>query len=156
MAIHIAEAEVTIAGRRLPLRRVKTIFEDQSLTKQSFTKDSDIRTILQKYVKTGVLGDPNRVPLYGDFTHTADDFVNSVNTVTEVRAWFDAQPAKVREHFQNDPLRCLEFVQKAENAQKAEEMGLKKKTEKPEVKPDPAGLETKPKVVTKEKTQKES
>jgi len=149
--IHIAEAEVTIAGRRLPLRRVQTVFEDPSLTKQSFTKDSDIRTILQKYVKTGILGDPLKTPLYGDFTHTTEDFVNSVNTVTQVRAWFDAQPAKVREHFQNDPLRCLEIVQKAENSHEAEKMGLKKAQEKPEIKPDPAGLETKPKVVTQEK-----
>ena len=155
MAIHIAEAEVTIAGRRIPLRRVKTVFEDITRTKQSFTKDSDIRTILQKYVKTGILGDPNRKPMYGDFTTTAEDFVNSVNKVTEVRAWFDAQPAKVREHFQNDPLRCLEFVQKAENKAKAEELGLKKKEAAPEIKPDPAGLETKPKTVTTEKTKQD-
>lgn len=151
--IHISEAEVTIAGRRLPLRRVKIEFTDQSRTKQSFTKDSDIRTILQKYVKTGVLGDPLRKPMYGDFTTTADDFIASVNKVTEVRAWFDAQPAKIREHFQNDPLRCLEFVQKAENKAEAEKLGLKKAEPKVELKADLAGLETKPKVVTTEKTQ---
>jgi len=126
----ISEINVTVAGRRMPLRRVQLICEDPSLTKQSpFTKQSDIRYIIEKATKTGVLEVNSKTPKYGDFSGvTPDNYLDSLNKVTETKNRFMYLPAKTRERFQNDPAKLLSFLADASNNEEAMDLGLRPET----------------------------
>jgi len=117
----------TIPGRRGHNTRVLHINEEPSLTKQSFKKDTQIRNILIRYAKTGVLGDPTRKPLWGDFTDT-EKFENSLNLVANVRSQFSQLSAEVRSRFQNDPVELLTFLSDKKNDIEAVKLGLKNKS----------------------------
>lgn len=116
-------AETTIPGRRAPARRVQLICEDPSLTKQSFVKDSSIRRILEKYVKTGILGDPTRTPIFGDFSNT--DYQSGLDLVANVKSQFERLPVKTRERFKNDPSNLLDFLADEKNFDEAVKLGLR-------------------------------
>lgn len=120
----IANVEVLIAGRRMPLNRVKLICEDPSLTKQSpFTDNANIKNILAKYAKTGILGDPTRTPIFGDFSET--DYVKSLNYVAQIKSDFEALPVQTRQRFKNDPTEMLAFLADEKNTDEAVKLGLR-------------------------------
>lgn len=129
-------SENVIPGRRAAARRVQLICEDPSLTKQSFTKSSDIREMLVKYAKTGILGDPSRTPIFGDFSRT--DFVESMNLVASVKSQFENLPVVIRDRFQNDPAEMLEFLADEKNNDEAVRLGLRKAPEPHTIKDDPS------------------
>jgi len=116
-----------LAGRRGHNTRVQLITEGPSLTKQSPKKDTEIRTILKRYAKTGVLGDPTRQPIWGDFTDP-EKFENDMMLVANIRSQFATLPSKVRGRFQNDPVELLTFLQDKKNDKEAVELGLKPPT----------------------------
>lgn len=116
-----------LPGRRTPIRRVQLICDDPSLTKQAFTPTTDIRNILQKYAKTGILGDPNRTPIFGDFSDT--EYVNSLNLVSNIKSQFEFLPAKTRERFKNDPAELLAFLGDEKNNDEAVKLGLRQAPE---------------------------
>lgn len=133
----ISEIEVQVAGRRMPLRRVQLICPEPSLTKQHFVKDADIRTILARYAKTGILGDPTRKPIFGDFSQT--DYEVSLNAVAHVKSNFELLAAPLRGRFNNDPAQLLAFIADPANKEEAIKLGLKKPDpEVPPVTPPPA------------------
>lgn len=119
----ISNVEVQVAGRRMPLNRVKTICEEPSLTKQSFTESTSIRKILERYAKTGILGDPSRTPIFGDFSKT--DFVASLNLVSGIKSGFEKLNVRTRERFKNDPAELLEFLADEKNNDEAIKLGLR-------------------------------
>jgi len=123
-----------LPGRRGHNTRVQTINEEPSRTKQSFKKDTEIKTILRKYAKTGVLGDPTKKPLWGDFTNT-QQFEDNLNLVANVRSQFAQLPASVRGRFKNDPVQLLDFLQDSANDKEAVELGLKNASVLPKPKP---------------------
>lgn len=100
-----------------------------SKTKQSFAKDADINTIMDRYRRTGFLIDPtvprSRRPFYGDFT-SMPDFHENESRIAQVRAEFMRLPSDVRAMFDNDPAKVLDFISKPENDVKAVELGLKR------------------------------
>nr|DAE25653.1 MAG TPA: Scaffold protein [Microviridae sp. ctMIi2] len=128
----IANIEVQIAGRRMPLNRVKLICEDPSLTKQSpFTDQANIKNILAKYAKTGILGDPTRTPIYGDFSQT--EYTKSLNLVANIKTAFELQPVTIRQRFKNDPGEMLAFLSDEANNDEAIKLGLREKPAPPEI-----------------------
>ena len=64
-----------------------------------------------------------RVPQYVDFEETFD-FHSSMNVIRAAEEAFNAMPAEVRDRFQNDPGRFLEFANDASNYEEALKMGL--------------------------------
>lgn len=123
----IATVEVLVAGRRMPLNRVKLICEDPSLTKQSpFTDQANIKNILAKYAKTGILGDPTRKPIYGDFSNP-ETYEEALNLVANVKSGFENQPVDIRQRFKNDPGEMLSFLADEKNNEEAYKLGLKQR-----------------------------
>lgn len=122
----ISEVEVTIAGRNIKLNRVQLICNDPSLTQQNFTKTTDIKTILAKYAKTGILGDPTRKPIFGDFSRT--DYETKLNDVANIKSQFEHLPAKTRERFNNNAGEMLDFLSDTKNDSEAVKLGLKDKS----------------------------
>ena len=63
------------------------------------------------------------MPPFVDFEETFD-FQSSMNVIRAAEEAFAAMPADVRDRFQNDPGRFLEFANDASNYDEAVKMGL--------------------------------
>lgn len=97
-----------------------------SKTQQSFKDECDINLIMARYRSTGVMPPPGRSPpvaQFGDFA-SAPDFMEAQNTLLRAQASFDSLPVKVRDRFNYDPVKFLEFLSDAKNADEAEALGL--------------------------------
>lgn len=111
------------------------------MTKQSFSDECDINNILRRYEKTGQL--PDRIkenPRYGDFSQPFD-YQESLNIVIHAQEQFSLLSARVRERFNNDPQKFLEFTADPENLPEMVELGLAEKRQtnqtNNEILPDP-------------------
>ena len=96
---------------------------EDAVTQQCFKDECDINILLAKYAVTGQLPENVRVPQYVDF-EVAFDFQSSMNVIRAAEEAFNAMPAEVRDRFQNDPGRFLEFANDAANYEEALKMGL--------------------------------
>lgn len=94
-----------------------------SLTKQSFRDETDINLIVKRFMVTGELPPPKRMPSFGDFEGTFD-FQTSLNAVTEAREAFYSMPAEVRARFNNNPQLLMEFLDDGRNKDEAIRLGL--------------------------------
>ena len=93
----------------------------KSRTKQSFAKQCDINNILGKAARTGTISHLSRYqPVYGDFSNW--DYNEALNKVAEAKSMFQELPAEVRDEFQNDPGRFLDFVNTPANQGKLAEL----------------------------------
>lgn len=95
-----------------------------SLVKPEFQNESDINLIMERFNKTGQL--PEMIqsnPQYGDFSSAAD-YQEAMNIVLLAQDQFDALPAHVRDRFQNDPEKFLEFTSDTKNIPEMVTMGL--------------------------------
>ena len=95
---------------------------DASLTQQQF-KEADINTIVNRFLKTGVLPTPNIFPQYVDFEGVFD-YQSAMNLVRAADESFLRMDAKVRARFNNSPQEFLEFFANPENTQEAIRLGL--------------------------------
>lgn len=109
---------------------------DEAITQQSFKEDCDINVILKRFAVTGELPDNVRVPQYVDFEETFD-FMSSMNVIRAAEEAFAAMPAVVRDRFNNDPAKFVEFANDASNYDEALKLGLV--VSRP-ISPDPESL----------------
>jgi phage internal scaffolding protein len=96
---------------------------DDSLTQQQFKDEADINTIVNRFLKTGVLPTPNTFPQYVDFEGVFD-YQSAMNLVRAADESFLRMDAKVRSRFNNSPQEFLEFFANPANAQEAIRLGL--------------------------------
>ena len=96
---------------------------DPSLTQQQFKEESDINTIVDRFMKSGVLPTPVNMPQYVDFEGIFD-FQSAMNAVRAADENFMRMDAKVRARFNNSPQEFLEFFANPENTQEAIRLGL--------------------------------
>jgi phage internal scaffolding protein len=96
---------------------------DASLTQQQFAEEADINTIVNRFLKTGVLPTPNSFPQYVDFEGVFD-YQSAMNLVRAADESFMRMDAKVRARFNNSPQEFLEFFANPENSQEAIRLGL--------------------------------
>ena len=116
---------------------------DSSLTHQSFKEECDINTIMRRFAVTGELPDNIRVPQYQEFDGVFD-FQTAMNLVRTSQEAFEAMPATVRDRFNNDPARFMDFVNDADNYDEALKMGIVNPRPKPVETPAPAPVEAPP------------
>lgn len=115
----------------------KTVPADRSLTNQADMDAADINKIMARYEKTGVLIDPlgvERKPMYGDFTEIKT-YHETLSAVRRAETAFGKLSAKVRNRFDNDPQKLIDFLEDPENNREAVELGLKDKSFLPPVPP---------------------
>lgn len=94
-----------------------------SMTQQHFKEECDVNNILAKFVRTGVLPANCRPGDYFDCSNI-QDYQDCLNRVIEAQDHFNALPAGLRKHFQNDPGNFLEFIENPDNLQRGIEIGL--------------------------------
>lgn len=102
-------------------------FTEESMTQQHFKDECDINRIMERYQETGVLIDPmtgtRRQPMFGEFDSEFDlrDAMDKINMAYEQ---FNQLPSRIRERFDNSPVKLLEFLRDADNYDEAVELGL--------------------------------
>lgn len=102
------------------------IFHWPSLAQQHFKEECDINNIIARYEQTGVLVDPTlpgRNFEFGDYS-AVQDYQDSLNYVIEAREMFDSLPSKLRERFNYDPSKLLQFLADESNRDEAIRLGL--------------------------------
>jgi len=96
---------------------------DDSLTQQQFKDESDINTIVDRFLKSGVLPTAASMPQYVDYEGVFD-FQSAMNVVKAADDNFMRLDAKVRARFNNSPQAFLEFFANPDNAEEAVRLGL--------------------------------
>ena len=115
------------------------IFEDESLTKQSFKDECDINVIMRHWSNEGIATHLNgRQARYEDFSNV-QDYHTSLNLVIKAQEVFDELPASLRARFENDPGQFLDFVGDPANIDEMVDLGL---VARPNVKSDLADTST--------------
>lgn len=106
--------------------RVKEPFytEGESLTQQHMQKECDIREIIKKHDRTGIINHVNRgVAQYGDYSEV-NEYREALDLVNNAMGSFMELPADIRKAFNNDPGEFFEFATNPDNASAMVELGL--------------------------------
>lgn len=97
----------------------------ESLTQQHFKQELDIKNVIRKYDRTGLIQNVTKaVAQYGDFTHAVNEYSDALNLVINAQNNFLALPSEIREKFGNDPGQFLEAVQDPARKEEMQAMGL--------------------------------
>lgn len=94
--------------------------KDVSLTQQSFGYETDINNIVKGMVPTTV---NNKQPLFG-VKIDPNSYTEALNVIADAKSKFEELPSHVRQEFDNDPHKLLEFVNDDKNYDKAVKLGL--------------------------------
>lgn len=106
--------------------RERVGFETQgeSLTQQHFAKEADIKNIIKKHDRTGIISHVARgIAQYGDYSEI-NEFREALDLVNSAEASFMELPSDVRAYFHNDAGEFFEFANDPKNAEKMVELGL--------------------------------
>lgn len=111
-----------------------TVNNEPSMTRQEFSEECDINTIMARYEETGVVSHINkREPMYIDFTMLPGDLAGMLAQLKLGEDAFMSLPASVRKEFDNNAINFVDFASDPENLDKMREWGLAP----PEKQPDP-------------------
>ena len=111
----------TAYGKKLRV----AIATGDGLTEQNHKDETDINNIVRKYNKTGLIDHLNQFEKqYGDMT--GFDYQDAMNTVAAANTMFEGLPSAIRNQFDNDPAKFINFVDDENNQEKLVEMGLAK------------------------------
>lgn len=111
-------------GREIRRERVTLDCEGEGRTKQSFTEQCNINNIMARYRRTGEFTHvASTVAAFGDFSNVGD-FKEAVDAIAGATREFMRIPAEIRDRFDNDPARFVEFVLDEANAEEVVELGL--------------------------------
>lgn len=117
----------------------------ESLTQQHFAKETDIKEIIRKHDRTGIIQHVARgVAQYGDYSEV-NEYREALDMVNSANASFMALPAEVRKQFDNDAGMFFEFATNPENAEKMVQLGLAEVPPSPQVEAEPAKKSPRPK-----------
>ena len=119
-------------------------FEKPSLTKQSFTKECNVNTIMEKYQKTGAIEHVNKNEASYGYA-SGQDFSEAMAIIATGKTMFEELPSSIRTKFQNDPAQFLDFVQDPNNLEEMRKLGLatqKSKTTPPDPLAKPQNVAT--------------
>lgn len=106
--------------------------EGESLTQQHMAQEADIRHIIRKHDRTGLITHVARgVATYGDFSEV-NEYREALDIVRNAGQSFMQLPAEIRKQFNNDPGEFFEFATDPANSEKMVELGLKEAPPSPE------------------------
>lgn len=119
-----------MAAKSIPFRvaferkRYPIVFDQPSLTKQSFKDECDVNFILAKYERTGLVDHISR--FQGDYSDVTDtvDLHTALNIVRDANDAFASLPSNIRKRFNNDPAHFMDFVSDPENRDEMISLGL--------------------------------
>lgn len=108
-------------------RRVQTKILGKSKTVQSQKKETEIQNIIHRYKTTGQFTHVrDSLPQYGDAS-TVTDYKSAMDSVQQAQNAFSELPSEIRNRFENDPGKLIEFLADQKNLNEAIELGLVEK-----------------------------
>lgn len=115
-----------ISIRENGTKRVRTINSLPTLTQQQFKDQSDINKIMERYERTGTVTHLRNAAqgVYADLT-TLPSYHEAMQTIVKANDAFDEVPASIRNKFDNDPQKLIDFLKDDKNNKEAVELGLK-------------------------------
>lgn len=125
-----------ISARKNGSRRVQTETPGESRTQQHLHEQTKMSSILARYDRTGQFNHVNVSPgMYGDFTQY-QDLRSNIEKVRSAQAQFDQIPAQIRNKFDNDPTRLVEYLSNPSNLDEAESLGFLVRRQEPKKSPN--------------------
>lgn len=106
--------------------RQRVFFPEVGRTKPEFKESCDVNYILKKYKMTGTW-DMVGSPLYGDYSDVVD-YQEACNIQIRAQEQFENLPSELRNRFQNDPSKFLEYVNDEKNNEEMWRLGLLNKS----------------------------
>lgn len=97
--------------------------EDKTLAQQQFRDECDINVLFARYLESGEMPQIQETLSYGNFEGIFD-FQTAMNAVRDAEGMFTQLPARIKNRFDNDPQRLLEFMSDPKNRDEAEFLGL--------------------------------
>lgn len=119
-----------------PKLRVFAPSADDGRTKQAFREESEIKNIIKKYQRTGLLEFRESNPTYQDLE--AIDFHEAMNIVTKAQEMFEDLPSSMRKRLGNDPAEFVDLVTNPARIEESIALGLRQKPEAPTSAPEPS------------------
>lgn len=100
-------------------RRVYTENLEPSMTDQQWKDDCDVNHIMSRYVKTGHLTHLQKKPgMYADLSKITD-LVGAYEDIHQAEEAFMALPSRLRNKFDNDPVKLVQYLQDPKNLEEA-------------------------------------
>ena len=100
-----------------------TISDAPSCTEQSHKDECDINRILHDYTRTGFMQHARQhAGQYDDVS--AVDYETALNTVAQTKSMFESLPSAIRQEFDQNVSKFLDFVQDPSNAPELAERGI--------------------------------
>lgn len=98
--------------------------KDKGFTVQADRSDADINLIIARLEKGANLARLNsKEPFYGDVSHISG-LADALIKVQEANDLFNGFDARLRERFDNDPVKFVQFFEDPKNIPEAIELGL--------------------------------
>lgn len=105
-------------------KRVITDYtQEPSLTKSEFKDECDINNVVARALRTGVLPGVDREALYGDFSEVTD-YATAQVKIAEAKQSFEQLPSDIKEQFDNDVTKLLDWIDNPDNEEEAIKLGL--------------------------------
>lgn len=111
-------------------RRVRTLVEGETRTKQSMKDETDINLIVRQYNRNGIITHlSQKMPSYDDMAHDnvighTMDLHAAMNFVKAAESAFMELPPELRKRFDNDPVKFVTFCDDPENQDEMVKLGL--------------------------------
>jgi len=106
-----------------PRVRHAITFPSQGRTKQEFAAECDINNIMSRYLKTGIIDHVrDSAPQFLDASPL--EFQEAMQIVAQAETLFEELPSSIRERFENDATKLLEFVHDPANIAESVTMGF--------------------------------
>lgn len=97
--------------------------KDPTLTQQHFKDEVDINTIVERFGLTGEMPQLQQLPSYGDYSGIFD-YQTAMNAVRAADESFMNLPAKIRNRFDNNPQKFVDFCEDDDNKEEAYKLGI--------------------------------
>lgn len=91
--------------------------------KQEFKDDADINSIMRKFQKTGAI-DHAKIHQGSYGISTGQNLQEAMTLVKNAETMFNDLPSSIRNKFENEPSRFLDYVQDPSNASEAKKLGI--------------------------------
>lgn len=97
---------------------------DDDMTQQQFKDECDINVIVANFGITGLAPQLTQMPTYGDYTNEITDYQTAQNVIAQANQAFGELPSKIRERFQNDPQKLMEYMAEEGHENELRDLGL--------------------------------
>lgn len=98
--------------------------EDEGLVQHHMTAETDVNNIMAKYQATGDISHLGEIAgSYGDFSDVYD-YKSGLDRINAANEIFMELPSLIRDRFNNDPAKFVEFATNADNQEELRKMGL--------------------------------